>query len=140
MNNGRSILFTFIPFAVILLIVLLFLPLITVEVAPESKIQVVDCKDRAVSKILVTQVWQHLRYEKETNVEEQKTNLDGVIVFPKREISISISKFFLGKIFGKSSMNHIAEDKETHYSFGIENETAQYLKSGEINKLILCDK
>jgi hypothetical protein len=145
MNEINSTLFmryilTFIPFGIILLIVVSFLPLITIEIAPESKIKVVNCDEQAVSDVSVTQIWLHSGYSKDTNIEERKTDPSGFVVFPKREIIISISDFLFGQIFGKSNLHHLEEGKEKHYSFGIENEGAHFLKEGEDNKLVLCNE
>jgi hypothetical protein len=139
MIEGKRVLFTFIPFALILSVVLLFLPLFTIEIAPESKIQVVDCDDKPVSGVLVTQFWEHLRYSKTTHIDERNTDSNGVVEFPERNITISIGGFLSRRILGKSNLHHLADDKEILNSFGVENKAARYSKENGTDKLVLCN-
>lgn len=89
---------------VLAIILLIWLPIIPINVVPEVTLRVVDEDKNPVSNVTVTQGWMHYSFESTASVYKEDHNdkvvsgMDGLVTFSEKNIRISVFKFFLGKL------------------------------------------
>ncbi|HMS08948.1 MAG TPA: hypothetical protein PKE66_05660, partial [Pyrinomonadaceae bacterium] len=77
------------------------LPIISVSVVPEIRLKVVDRGGNPVAGATVEKMWIHNSFESDYHYERVKTDPSGEVLFPSSQITISISRFFIGKLADK---------------------------------------
>lgn len=98
---------------ILILGLLSLLPVITIQVAPEITLKVMDLNKNPVPNAVVFQDWQHWSYESEEHIDKATSDANGLVNFDKKSITVSTFKFFSGK-FGETFVKIIP----THASVG----------------------
>lgn len=83
-------------------ILLLFAPIWKVNVVPSWRIKVVDQANKPIRGEPVVQYWKHYSYQIFTLMPDEalgRTDLNGTIEFPERNIDVSTAVLVIGKIW-----------------------------------------
>ena len=108
-------------FIVLAVILLLWLPIIPVNVVPEVTLRVVNTDKQPVASMVVFQVWQHWTFESQDHRDKVISDENGFVTFSEKKIWVSAFKFLLG-MFGEHVLGGIAIHASSGPSngFGVE--------------------
>jgi hypothetical protein len=98
-TQGKKILL-----AVIFIMIVVILPIFEEKVVPEWQIQFVDENGSAVQNQQVQQTWRDysIQWSSMDGSDTAITNSDGNIIFPQRNIRVSLFGFFIGWLWEAS--------------------------------------
>ena len=97
-------------------IILLFLPIVPVQVVPEVTLKVVDTEGKPLPNIKILQFWRHWTYDATNRHIETTSNSEGYVTFSQKQVWTSPFRFLYGK-FGEYVWSYI----DIHASFGPHN-------------------
>lgn len=104
-------------FAILIIIgLLLFLPIIPVQVVPEVTLKVINAEGNPLPGVVIIQFWRHWTYDATDRRDEVMSNAEGDVTFAEKKIWVSAGKFLYGK-FGENVWSYI----DIHAGFGPDN-------------------
>ncbi len=79
-------------------IILLFLPIVPVQVVPEVTLKVIDTEGNPMPNLEIIQYWQHWTFESQSHIDEVRADRKGYVTFSEKKIRISLLSLFVSKV------------------------------------------